>query len=164
MTRSPRSDDPRDAVMGRVSIGAAARAVIVARVEACGGAVLVASAAVLLSLLLPPEWTLYCRVGAVLAGLSAAIESAVIAPAGVRQFRVELAPTGLVIHRGALWRSVEHVPWPKVVVIRQQTGPLLHRLGLARCVIFTPAKEVTLLPMSPQDVHVIIAASLARSA
>jgi membrane protein YdbS with pleckstrin-like domain len=100
----------------------------------------------------------------VLAGLSAAIESSFIAPAGVRRFRVELAPTGFVVHRGAMWRSVDHIPWPKVVVIRQQTGPLLHRLGLARCVIFTPAKEVTLLPMSPQDVDVIVAASLAKSA
>jgi membrane protein YdbS with pleckstrin-like domain len=85
--------------------------------------------------------------------LSALIESVFIVPIAIRNFRVEIVSTGILVHRGALFRSVDHVPSTKITVVRRQDGPLLRRLGAAKCVLFTPAREIVLLPMSTGDVE-----------
>ncbi len=89
---------------------------------------------------------------AAIALLSAFVESVFIVPVAIRNFRVEIVSTGILVYRGALFRSVDHVPSAKITVVRRQEGPLLRRLGVAKCVLFTPAREIVLLPMSVADV------------
>ncbi|NII42681.1 membrane protein YdbS with pleckstrin-like domain [Curtobacterium flaccumfaciens] len=91
--------------------------------------------------------------GVALALLSAVIESVLVVPVAVRNFRVEIVPGGVLVYRGAVFRSVDHVPGSKITLVRRQSGPLLQRLGVAKCVLFTPAREVSLLPMSDADVE-----------
>lgn len=111
-----------------------------------GGALLVASK-------VPEPWTAWCWVAACLALLSALVESVFVVPVAIRNFRVEVVASGLLVYRGAVFRSVDHVPTAKITVVRRQSGPLLRHLGVAKCVLFTPAREISLLPMSTSDIE-----------
>ena len=132
-----------------MSLGAAtSAAILIGRVEAGVGAAVVAGLAVGVAALAPHPWPTACYGVVAIALLSAIVEVTVVVPMAVRNFRVEILDTGVVVYRGALLRSVEHIPTAKITVVRRQSGPLLRRLGVAKCVLFTPAREVVLLPMS----------------
>lgn len=154
MTRPRRSrSESRTRLGPRESIAAAApQAEIVGRIEAWGGGALVAAVAVTVALMVPERWAIICFAAGAIALSSALIESVFIVPIAIRNFRVEIVSTGILVYRGALFRSVDHVPSAKITVVRRQDGPLLRRLGVAKCVLFTPAREIVLLPMSTGDV------------
>jgi membrane protein YdbS with pleckstrin-like domain len=132
-----------------VSLRAAtSAAILIGRVEAGVGAAVVAGLAAGIASLTPYPWPTVCYAVVAVAFLSAIVEATVVVPLAVRNFRVEILDTGVVVYRGALLRSVDHIPTAKITVVRRQSGPLLRRLGVAKCVLFTPAREVVLLPMS----------------
>jgi len=138
----------------RESIRAAqTAATIVGRIEAWAGGLLVAGGALLVGACVPEAWRNCCWAVTALALLSAVIESVFIVPLAVKNFRVEIVPAGVLVYRGAVFRSVDHVPTSKITVVRRQVGPLLRHLGVAKCVLFTPAREITLLPMAGATVE-----------
>ncbi len=132
---------------------AASPAALIGRIEACSGGALVAALTAAVAVNVDEPWVTACFAVTVVALLSAAVESLFLVPLAIRNFRVEIVSTGVLIHRGALFRSIDHVPRSKITVVRRQEGPLLRRLGVAKCVLFTPAREVVLLPMSVPDVE-----------
>lgn len=137
----------------RESIGAASSpAALIGRIETWSGGGLVAALAAVVGLNVREPWTTVWFAVAAIALLSAFVESVFIVPVSIRNFRVEIVSTGILVYRGALFRSVDHVPSAKITVVRRQEGPLLRRLGVAKCVLFTPAREIVLLPMSVADV------------
>lgn len=135
------------------TLAAASGALRVGRIEAWVGGAVVCGIALVLAILLPAPWEVCCLTVGAIAIVCTVVESAVVVPIAVRNFRVEIVPTGVVVYRGALFRSVDHIPAGKITVVRRQTGPLLRRLGVAKCVVFTPAREIVLLPMSVDDVE-----------
>lgn len=155
MTRSPSAPDQSAPVPGcRESIVAAGlAAVLVGRIEACGGGALVAAVALTIALFVPDGWRSPCLGVAAIACIVALVESVFVVPTAVRNFRVEIVTTGLLVHRGVAFRTVDHIPRAKITVVRSQDGPLLRHLGVAKCVLFTPAREIVLLPMSTGDVE-----------
>ncbi|WP_146242582.1 MULTISPECIES: PH domain-containing protein [unclassified Curtobacterium] len=126
---------------------------MVGRIEAWAGGIIVAGGAILCTVWASGAWRTCCWVVAALALLSAVIESVLVIPVAVRNFRVEIVPGGVLVYRGAVFRSVDHIPGSKITLVRRQAGPLLQRLCVAKCVLFTPAREVSLLPMSDMDVE-----------
>lgn len=147
------SSEPSSRLAPRESIDAAASpAALIGRIEAWSGGGLVAALAAVVGLNVREPWTAAWFAVAAIALISAFVESVFIVPVAIRNFRVEIVSTGILVYRGALFRSVDHVPGTKITVVRRQEGPLLRRLGVAKCVLFTPAREIVLLPMSVADV------------
>jgi membrane protein YdbS with pleckstrin-like domain len=146
-------DERRVRLRPRESVTAAASsALLVGRIEAWGGGAALATIALAIALVVPRPWTVVCCAVASNAVVSALVESVFFVPIAIRNFRVEIVSTGILVYRGALFRSVDHVPSAKITVVRRQDGPLLRRLGVAKCVLFTPAREIVLLPMATGDV------------
>lgn len=150
--RSASSESSGHAPLRESIDAAAAAAALVGRIEAWTGGVLVGGLATAAALNVAQPWTTACFAVAAIALLSALVESVFIVPIAIRNFRVEIVSTGVLVYRGALFRSIDHVPRAKITVVRRQDGPLLRRLGVAKCVLFTPARELVLLPMSVADV------------
>jgi len=128
-------------------------ATLVGRIEAWAGGLIVVGGAILCTVWVPGAWRTCCWSVAAFALLSAVIESVLVVPVAVRNFRVEIVPGGVLVYRGAMFRSVDHIPGSKITLVRRQSGPLLQHLGVAKCVLFTPAREVSLLPLSDMDVE-----------
>ena len=155
MTRRRTAGSERSGVLeARESLRAAKdAATTLGRTEAWAGGLIVAGGTILCTVWASGAWRTCCWMVAALALLSAVIESVFVVPIAVRNFRVEVVPGGVLVYRGAVFRSVDHIPVSKITLVRRQVGPLLQHLGAAKCVLFTAAREISLLPMSDVDVE-----------
>lgn len=69
------------------------------------------------------------------------------ARASVRHYRCELAPDGVLVHRGVFWQSETFVPGARIQHTEVTQGPLDRRWGMAEVVVHTAGVHLSTLSL-----------------
>lgn len=88
-----------------------------------------------------------------------AVSLALILPSvRYRHCGYQLRQSDLVVHKGALWRTVSLIPHARIQHVDTRTGPLERWLGLARVVVYTAGTigaQTTLPGLAVEDAEAL---------